>query len=108
MTTVQMSWECFQLLCVVAESLSMPLNPEKNDNASPIVEWLWKFLQLSLYKFPCAFHIAGNNIVCNEQGMLMVGLKVAKSTNFIQNIPKLNQFICSYGHHMLLIVTITE
>jgi len=85
-----MSWECVQLLSVVAESLRMPLNPEKNDNSRPIVEQLWIFLQLSLYKFPCALHVAGNNIVHNEQGMLMVGLKVAKSINFIQKVPQLN------------------
>lgn len=89
-TFFQMSWECFQLLYVVAESFSMPLNPEKNDNASPMAEQLWKFLQLSLYKFPCALHVAGNNIMRNEQGMLMVGLKVAKSISFIQKVPKLN------------------
>lgn len=89
-TFFQTSWECFQLLYVVAESPSMPLNAEKNDNASPIVEQLWKFLQLSMCKFPCALHVAGSSTVHNAQAMLMVGLKVAKSINFIQKVPKLN------------------
>lgn len=62
----------------------------KNDNASTIVEQLWKFLQLCMYKFPCALHVAGSNIVCNAQGMLMLRLKVAKLINFIQKVPRLD------------------
>lgn len=72
----------FSIIYVVAESLSMPLDTDKNDNSSPIVEQLWKFLQLSMSKFPCSLHVAGSNIVHNAQEMLMVGLEVVKSINF--------------------------
>lgn len=64
----------FSIIYVVAESFSVPLDPDKNDNARPIVEQLWKFLQ--------PLHVAGSNIVRNAQEMLMVGLEVAKSINF--------------------------
>lgn len=36
----------FSITYVVAESFSVPLDPDKNDNASPTVEQLWKFLFL--------------------------------------------------------------
>lgn len=84
-----MYWEGFQLFMLWLNPFSMPLNPDKNDKASPIVEQLWKLLQLFRHKFLCTLHVAGNNIVHNAQEMLMMGLEVAKSISFYTESSKI-------------------